>query len=397
MAARKKQKQASNPYNLRNKLEIPVELQIESDDAFLNELSRSGSISRSDTDSDIESLADTLVSRGSTDTDDTSPVSKHSHHFKTSRKTLRGKGKVKSDPRSEVQPDQTLINQRILSQLDAIGKRLSVIESSASVASSKVKKSSSVCGSTTASSSLPSSSKEDTMHAKLPDLHTIRHDKLVQEQVEERIRQLSNSDKKGTDPRIKSQRGGSVDIYVKEKVKWPHEYVLAGNTKDRISYNQLNITQFMSGFCRIMREESCQVTKDHMLDYLISLLDDSNDFLWQAAKANHAMLLCRMEQGEVTSWSQTDKIDRIRRANAQKHLPQSQTVHSNQKFRKSGSGQKSQKSMPCVFFNDNSCNFSKHHETKGVFYRHICSSCFAQDGKIGTHSALDCKQKSKND
>ena len=146
---------------------------------------------------------------------------------------MRGKGKVKPDPRSEVQPDQTLINQRILSQLDAIGKRLSVIESSASVASSKVKKSGSVCGSTTASSSLPSSSKEDTMHAKLPDLHTIRHDKLVQEQVEERIRQLANSDKKGTDPRIKSQRGGSVDIYVKEKVKWPREYVLAGNTKDK--------------------------------------------------------------------------------------------------------------------------------------------------------------------
>ena len=110
-----------------------------------------------------------------------------------------------------------MINQRILSQLDAIGKQLSVIESSPSVANSKVKNS--VCGSTTASSSVPGSFHEDNMHAKLPDLYTIRHDKLIQEQVEERIRQLSSSDKKGTDPRIKSQRGGSVDIYVKEKVK----------------------------------------------------------------------------------------------------------------------------------------------------------------------------------
>ena len=220
---------------------------------------------------------------------------------------------------------------------------------------------------------------------------------MIQEQVEERIRQLASSDKKGTDPRIKSQRGGSVDIYVKEKVKWPHECVLAGSTKDRVTYNQLNITQFLAGFCRIMREESCRITKDHMLDYLISLLDDLNDFSWQAAKASHAVLLCRMEQGEVTSWSQTDKIDRIRRANAQKHLPPSQAPYSNQKFKKNVVGQKSQKSMPCVFFNDNSCNFSKHHETKGVFYRHICSSCFAQDGKISTHTALDCKQKSKNE
>ena len=46
-----------------------------------------------------------------------------------------------------------------------------------------------------------------------------------------------------------------------------------------------------------------------MLDYLIALLDDSNDFSWQAAKASHAVLLCHMEQGEVTGWSDTEKID----------------------------------------------------------------------------------------
>ena len=83
---------------------------------------------------------------------------------------------------------------------------------------------------------------------------------------------------------------------------WPHEYVLAGNAKDRVTYNQLNITQFMVGFCRIMRGESCQTTKDHTLDCLISLLDDSNELAWHAAKASHAGLLCQMEQGEVTSW-----------------------------------------------------------------------------------------------
>ena len=67
--------------------------------------------------------------------------------------------------------------------------------------------------------------------------------------------------------------------------------VLAGSTKDRITYNQLNVTQWMSGFCRILRDESCQKTRDHMLDYLIALLDDSNDFSWQAGKDSHAVLL----------------------------------------------------------------------------------------------------------
>ena len=54
-----------------------------------------------------------------------------------------------------------------------------------------------------------------------------------------------------------------------------------------------------------------------MLDYLIALLDDSNDFSWQAAKTSHAVLLCLMVQREVASLSDTEKIDRIRCANAQ--------------------------------------------------------------------------------
>ena len=70
-----------------------------------------------------------------------------------------------------------------------------------------------------------------------------------------------------------------------------------------------------------------------MLDYLIAL-DDSNDFSWQAAKASHAVLLCRMEQGEVTGWSDTEKIDRIRRANAQRHVTPTQASNTSQKFRK---------------------------------------------------------------
>ena len=63
----------------------------------------------------------------------------------------------------------------------------------------------------------------------------------------------------------------------------------------------------MAGFCRIMKEEKCDKTKDCMLDYLVALLDDINDFSWQSAKASHAVLLCRMEQGEITSWSDTEK------------------------------------------------------------------------------------------
>ena len=405
MAAKQKHRTAGNSYNLRRKVEIPIELQLNNDNTFLNEFAfqpepGQSSKSRSDTDTHSNTSIDleigTLLSQESEDSVDESPVHVQTKKCKKSDRPSRFKNLRSREVTAGSKPDQTLINERILSQLDAIGKRLTAIEqSSASAARPKAKK---VTVRDTASSSLNGSFSEGDSAKKLPELHTLRHDRSVQDQVEARIRQLSNNDVKGTDPKYKSQRDGATDVFVKERVKWPHEFVLAGSTKDRITYNQLNITQWMSGFCRILRDENCQKIRDHMLDYLIALLDDSNDFSWQAAKASHAVLLCRMEQGEVTGWSDTEKIDRIRRANAQRHVVSTQASNSSQKFRKNQSGQKASKSMPCVYYNDNSCNFQKHHETKGVFYRHICSTCFAQDGKVSAHTALDCKTKnSKND
>ena len=58
--------------------------------------------------------------------------------------------------------------------------------------------------------------------------------------------------------------------------------------------------------------------RNAMLDYLISLLDDSNDLSWTSAKACHGVLLCRMEQGKIQNYTQ---VDRIRRAHAQRHGP----------------------------------------------------------------------------
>ena len=99
-----------------------------------------------------------------------------------------------------------------------------------------------------------------------------------------------------------------------------HEYVLSGLNKERVSYDQLNITQWVAGFGRTMRDKSDPDLKQHMLDYLIALMDDANDFFWTLAKASHAVLLCRMEQGEVKDFSDTFAMERIRRANAQKHV-----------------------------------------------------------------------------
>ena len=98
-----------------------------------------------------------------------------------------------------------------------------------------------------------------------------------------------------------------------------HEFVLSGQSKDMVTYNQLFPVQRMAGFCQTMREESDIKVQEHMIDYVIDLLDDATDFSWSLAKASPAVLLCRIEQGEIKSWLETDTIDRVHLANAQRH------------------------------------------------------------------------------
>ena len=204
MAAKQKHRTAGNSHNLRRKVEIPIEVQLDNDNVFFHEFASQpepgqSSKPRSDTESDtsIDLEVDTLLTHESEDSLEESPV-----HVSKFKKSDRPSGFKNSRPKQDTvasQPDQKLINERILTQLDAIGKRLTAIEkSSASAARPKAKK---VVVTGSASSSLNGSITEGDSGKKLPDLHTLRHDRSVQDQVEARIKQLSNTDVKGTDPK----------------------------------------------------------------------------------------------------------------------------------------------------------------------------------------------------
>ena len=99
---------------------------------------------------------------------------------------------------------------------------------------------------------------------------------------------------------------------------WPHDNVLGGVTRQRLTYDQLSLTQFIQGFTRNILDESDGKVREQMLWYMSDLMEDATDFSWASAKAAHAVLLCEMERGTVC-WADTGHIDRIRRAHAQKH------------------------------------------------------------------------------
>ena len=73
------------------------------------------------------------------------------------------------------------------------------------------------------------------------------------------------------------------------------------------------MSQWVSGFSPIIREESDLETKSQMLEYLSDLMED---FGWQSAKAAHVILLCKMEENKV-NWNETAKIDHVCRFHAQ--------------------------------------------------------------------------------
>ena len=48
--------------------------------------------------------------------------------------------------------------------------------------------------------------------------------------------------------------GGNIEVSVKKKVSWPHEPILGGSLRQRVTYDQLSLTQWVQGFCKYILE-----------------------------------------------------------------------------------------------------------------------------------------------
>ena len=130
-----------------------------------------------------------------------------------------------------------MINQQILAQLNVLGKRLDSIEkNSLRRTCKKTDDSTNVKNSKRGNKApVPCTRDQVTCMATpsvpsvghLPSLEQLRHEAKIQEEVQARLKHLVDNAKPGKD-KIKSQRGGSVDVFVTNRVKWPHEYVLSG-------------------------------------------------------------------------------------------------------------------------------------------------------------------------
>ena len=139
------------------------------------------------------------------------------------------------------------------------------------------------------------------------------------------------------------------------------------------------MSQWVQGFCKNVLDESDYNVREKMIQYMGELMEDATDFSWQGAKAAHAILLCEFERGG-TNWEDTARIDRIRRAHAQKHVDGSRSWVKSDKL---------QKPWYCKQFQNGSCSYNKDHEVNGKIHKHLCAFCLSQ-GRFLRHPEKDC-------
>ena len=250
------------------------------------------------------------------------------------------KVEMQSSDVNEASADTMDTNSLILQELKSLSGRMAEMER-------KVDGAVHSPGSSLSSSSKTTSPVEDSEGRDdeliLPSIKSLQQSKRMQAQVDQKIQQLKDLNEQG---KFKSQGGGGKDtVWVKKEVPWPQNFILGGSNKNRVTYDALSMSQWVSGFAQIVREENDDTVKNHMLEYLAELMEDSHDFGWQSAKGSHAVLLCRMEDNKI-QWQDTHKIDRLCRVHAQRLAPTPQTKRTSAKG-----------PLVCKFYQRGSCEF----------------------------------------
>ena len=308
----------------------------------------------------------------------------------TKRDSVVNSTKEQQSPLGEPSTSETSIQEAILFQLQKVNQRLDRVESQVNSATgprrtqeqsrTKLSSTSNPFQVLSRDKTVESDSEFSDDFSDVPPIREIRSSKAIQRSVDKTLSNLDRATDSGNaKEKFKSKRGG-VEVVVSRKVAWPHEHILGGANRQRLTYDQLNIMQFVQGFIKNVIDEPDSELREHMLLYLSELMEDANDFSWQNAKAAHAVLCCEMERGSL-GWQDTHRIDRIRRAHAQRHSVGRQTLGKPQEFVR--------KPWFCKNYQMGTCQSPKDHEVNGRLHRHICAHCLNL-GKYLNHPEKDC-------
>ena len=186
-----------------------------------------------------------------------------------------------SSTEASIGEQATVLQQEILRQLQRVNNTLDSVEQDLvtvkGTANKQTQKISSFDKSKVSVSEVSMSESDSSSDESLvPSLNVLKSQKSIQRKVDQRLKQLQDDSavKSGSSEKFKSKRGGNVDCMVKNKIACPQNTVLGGHSRQRVTYDQLSLTQWVQGFAKNIIEENCQEIREHMLFYLVDLMSD---------------------------------------------------------------------------------------------------------------------------
>ena len=219
----------------------------------------------------------------------------------------------------------------------------------------------------------------------LPSVDFLKSDSDIQAEVDRRLRHFEDfnrDDTAGTSSKLKSGRYRLGDQRVKHLVHWPHEFCSVGDNFKMPTYEELNILQWVQGFSRCILEERDHQTKQHMLQYQCSLMQDALELNWPTAKRAHAAVLTEIERGCI-SWADQIGVDRIRQRFTQRIVKTNPATASEDQVK------------ICKRFNEEACNQPKDHTEGRTLYKHACFTCYRAVKRHYPHPEAKCNRAKK--
>ena len=218
------------------------------------------------------------------------------------------------------------------------------------------------------------------------DLVQRRLDELHQQAAPQQAGNLSSALSQDTCSKQSSKTKSKKD---KVDVVWPQDCAFVGHQCSRLTYEQLNQSQFVLRFLRSVQEENNTLIRSNMIEYLTDLFQDVCDMGWMSVKGAHLVVMSKMEDGLVT-WGDLKKVGKIRKTYVRSSMGSSNTSNSEQHtgsvprkgFRKSST-------IPCKEFNEGKCTKTFDHDVGLITHKHICAFCLYALNKQYNHNSQD--------
>ena len=177
----------------------------------------------------------------------------------------------------------------------------------------------------------------------------------------------------------KSGRTRTTEDLIVKYVHWPHFGIYKGPSRKPAAYDDLFMPEFVAGYVNcLLRHNTADNTKDHMLRHLQDLMHDATMYPWRNVRNFHGIVLGMMEQGELT-WEDTSTIQQLRQQYAR--IPHTPTVPFTPDL------------QPCSKYQTEQCTQAAPHDKLA----HICAWCYRYKGKAFGHPQSKCMSKEQRE